>query len=187
MWHAIKDINAPSKESKAAGRITIAREPSPILFGAIHLVMNKTFDMDELFRILMNSEASSAHVHRAFDEDRRRQRSFVFSFEYFTIIGDDCKPMEWQLADRQLEKSEHNILITRCSSVVALALSGEPIRRVRNPARRHKTTQGCVYDIWSAWQVLNVQCYADVKATTDVHDSTKHYTTGTYSDPYNTT
>lgn len=90
LWHAIKDINQPSRERMAVGRITIAREPSPILFGAIHLTMLKTFDMDEIYKLLVESESTAAHVHQAFDEDRRRQSSFVFSFEYFTVIGEEC-------------------------------------------------------------------------------------------------
>jgi meiotically up-regulated gene 157 (Mug157) protein len=77
------------------GRITIAREPAPILFGALHLTMHDTFDMDELFQHLVQTEASSAHMHRAFKEDRKHQKTFFFNFEYYTIVGEDCKPMDW--------------------------------------------------------------------------------------------
>lgn len=42
--------------------------------------------MDELFRHLVVSDGTSANMHRAFDDDVRRQRSFVFNFEYFTVI-----------------------------------------------------------------------------------------------------
>ena len=45
----------------------IAREPSPILFGALHLTMNDTFDMNEIFRSLVQPEASSvsfSHYNR---------------------------------------------------------------------------------------------------------------------------
>jgi hypothetical protein len=134
--------------------------------------------MDELFRHLVEFEASSANMFRPYDEDDRKQRSFVFNFEYYTIIGDDCKPMAWQLADKQTKSSESHIPLSRCSSVVALSLFGAPIRKVRNPARRAKTKHGFVYDPWAPWQVLNIQCYPDWRATVDAHDSTKHYVNG---------
>lgn len=178
IWHSIKNLNATSSSRQAVGRITIAREPSPILFAALHLTMNPHFCMDELFRHLVESEASSADMFRPYNEDDRKQRSFVFNFEYYTVIGDDCKPMAWQLANKQTKTSESHILLTRCSSVVALSFFGAPIRKVRNPARRAKTKHGFVHDPWSPWQVLNIQCYPDWRATVDGHDSTKHYVNG---------
>lgn len=145
IWHAIKDLNKDlSRQRLAVGRITIAQEPSPILFGALHLTMHQSFDVDELYYHLVQSESSSAHMHRAFDDDHRKRRSFVFSFEYFTIVGDDCVPMTWQLSDKQLNASAHHIPITRCSSVVALSLSGKPIRKIRNPGRRVENSHGYV-------------------------------------------
>lgn len=178
IWHSIKNLNATSKSRQAVGRITIAREPSPILFAALHLTMNNHFCMDELFRHLVESEASSADMLRAYNEDQRKQRSFVFNFEYYTIIGDDCKPMSWQLYDKSTKSTQTNVPLTRCSAVVALSLHGPPMRKIRNPARRAKTKYGYVYDPWAAWQVLNIQCYPDWRATIDVHDSAKHYVNG---------
>jgi hypothetical protein len=87
IWHAIKDINPPSKQRHAVGRITILREPSPILFGAIHYTMQKYFSIDEFFYHLVSDAGSSANVRRAFEDDERKQRSYVFNFEYFTLIG----------------------------------------------------------------------------------------------------
>lgn len=52
IWHAIRDISK-SDEGAVVGRITVAREPSPILFGALHLTLHNAFDMDELFRHLV--------------------------------------------------------------------------------------------------------------------------------------
>jgi len=178
IWHSIKNLNAASKTTKAVGRITIAREPAPILFAALHLTMNSHFPMDEIFRCLVESDGSHASMFRSFDEDPRKQRSFIFNFEYYTIIGEDCKPMSWQLSDRHTKSSDSHIPLTRCSAVVALSLHGTPIRRVRNPARRAKTKHGYVYDTFAPWQVLNIQCYPDWRATVDGHDSTKHYVNG---------
>ena len=104
LWHAIKEINPPAKQRHAVGRITILREPSPILFGAIHYTMHKTFDVDELFRHLAEADSSSAKLRRTFESDERRQRSFVFNFEYFTLIGKECEPMKWQMAAGQEDR-----------------------------------------------------------------------------------
>ncbi|KAK5163341.1 uncharacterized protein LTR77_010714 [Saxophila tyrrhenica] len=177
-WHAIKEINPETKQRHAVGRITIVREPSPILFGAIHYTMNKHFDMNELLGHLFADENSSAKLFRSFEDDARRQRSFVFNFEYFTLIGKDCEPMKWQLAAGQEDRKPWHISITRCSSVVALVLNGPKIKEVKNPRRRKAKDKGPVYDPFSSWQVLNIQCYPDLQASLDVHDSTKHYVNG---------
>lgn len=178
IWNTIRTLNPPTKERKAVGRIAIVREPSPMLFGAIHYTMNNSFYMDELFQHLTESGASCADFHRAFDEDERMQRSFVFNFEYFTIVGEEREPMEWQMAANQRERNSHHIAITRCSSVIALSLGGEPLKKIKNPSRRAKTTHGYAYDPFAPWKVLHLQCYPDWKASTDIHDSTKHYVNG---------
>ncbi|KAK6592431.1 CorA Mg2+ transport-like protein [Botrytis cinerea] len=158
IWQAVKDLNSdPESLRPVVGRITIVREPSPVVLGALHLTLNKTFDMDELFNYLISDEVTSANImRRPFSADSRQQKSFVFNFD----------------------TSKDHIPISRCNSVVALSLSGDPIRKLRNPARRARTDYGYVYDPWAAWHVLNVQCYPDHRHTMDVHDSTKHYVNG---------
>ncbi|KAF7189429.1 hypothetical protein HII31_09274 [Pseudocercospora fuligena] len=180
IWNTIREVNRPSKTNQAVGRISIIREPSPILFGAVHYVHNGSFDMDLIYDKLVEAGHSSAHFHGAFNDDTRKQRSFVFNLEYFTVIGRDCQPMDWQMADRGNQQSEgsYHVHITRCSSAVALSLSGNPIKKVKNNSRRALNSHGYVYDPFAAWEVLNVQCYPDWKARTDVHDSTKHYVNG---------
>ncbi|KUI52730.1 hypothetical protein VP1G_00104 [Cytospora mali] len=178
IWQAIKDINSPSKERKAVGRITILRELSPMLFGAIHYTNINDFDVDELFKHLVEPESTFAKLHQIYDTDERHRRTFEFNFEYFTIIGDDCQPMSWQYADRQGDRNAHHIPITRCSSVVALSLGGNPIKKVKNRSRRAKSSYGYVYDPFAPWKLLNLQCYPDWKSSLTVHDSTKHYVNG---------
>ena len=159
IWQAVKDLNSdPTSKRPAVGRITIIREPSPIVFGALHLVMKDSFDMDELFRHLVSEdELSIAHMtNRDLALDQRQQRSFVFKFDYFTVVGEDLEPMPWQRTDKKfkasgekkVEKPEH-IPISRCSSVVALSLSGGHIKKLRNAARRAKTQYGYIYDPWA--------------------------------------
>lgn len=156
IWHSIRNIGN-STERPTVGRITIAREPAPILFGALHLTLNDTFDMDELFRHLVQTEASSAHMHRAFDADRKHQKTFFFSFEYYTILGEDCKPMDWQRADKNFDPKGSHLPLSRCGAVVALALYDDKPRNIRNRDRRAKTHSGWVQDIWSPWQVRILQ------------------------------
>lgn len=180
IWQVTQDLNVgPPDQRKAVGRISIIREPSPIIFGALHMTMNEYFDMDEIFSHLISSDTSSAHiVDRAFSNDHRCQRSFIFSFDYYTVIGDDCAPMPWQLRDIIPKKHSEHIPISRCSSVVALSLSGGYVKKLKNAARRAKTQYGYVYDPWAPWHVLNIQCYPDHKHSMDSHDSTKHYVNG---------
>ncbi|KAG9194048.1 hypothetical protein G6011_04083 [Alternaria panax] len=164
IWHALRDIGKRPDE-KVVGRITIAREPSPILFGALHLTMHDAFDMDELFQHLVETEASSAHMFRAFHHNPKHQRTFFFNFEYYTIVGDDCVPMQWQRADKILDTSDHHIPLSRCSAVVALVLYDDKPRRIRNRGRRAKTQFGWVNDVWSPWQVLQLESFPDWKST----------------------
>ncbi|KAI8932304.1 hypothetical protein NX059_010500 [Plenodomus lindquistii] len=164
IWHAIRDIGK-SKDEPVVGRITVAREPSPILFGALHLTLHNAFDMDELFQHLVQTEASSAHMFRAFHEDKRQQRSFFFTFEYYTIIGDECKPMQWQRADTAATENDEHLPLSRCGAVVALALFDNNPRRLRNRGRRAKTKYGYTHDVWSPWQVLQLECFPDWKST----------------------
>lgn len=69
IWNTIKDVNITksddSRERNAVGRISVLREPSPILFGAIHYTMHHYFDVDELYRHLLSPERSSASLDRA--------------------------------------------------------------------------------------------------------------------------
>ncbi|KAF2993709.1 hypothetical protein E8E14_001880 [Neopestalotiopsis sp. 37M] len=106
-------------------------------------------------------------------------RSHLSHHQVFDV-GTDGAPLalERQLADRQQERAEHHIAITRCSSVVALHLGGKPIKRIKNRSRRGTGITGEVFDPFAAWQVLNIQCYPDWQCSLDVHDSTKHYVNG---------
>ncbi|CAA9960814.1 hypothetical protein CFE70_004190 [Pyrenophora teres f. teres 0-1] len=164
IWHSLRDIGK-QQDQAVVGRITIAREPSPILFGALHLTLHDAFDMDELFRYLVETEASSAHMFRSFNSNPKHQRTFFFNFEYYTIVGDECRPMEWQRADKVASEKDHHIPLSRCSAVVALVLYDDQPRRIRNKGRRAKTQFGWVHDVWSPWQVLQLECFPDWKST----------------------
>ncbi|KAL8856002.1 MAG: hypothetical protein Q9178_007372 [Gyalolechia marmorata] len=178
IFNNIKSINADaSRTREAVGRITIVREPSPLLFAALHYTMTPHFDMDEIFQMLVEDK-TKAHTHRPFSRDHRHQRTFVFTIDFFTIIGDDCQPMSWQKADQDKGSWDTHIPISRCSSVVALSLVGQPARPVKNKARRAEQKIGQIFDPFAPWHVLSIQSYPDWKHSIDAHDSTRHYVNG---------
>lgn len=61
--------------------------------------MNTHFDMDKLYRGLEDASPTTAIMDGCFKSDHRKQRSFVYTLKYHTLIGDERQPMEWQMAD----------------------------------------------------------------------------------------
>lgn len=179
IWNNISKLNDnPEKERQAVGRITIVREPSPMLFAALHYTMHKHFDVDEMFQLLVDLHTKGL-PHRPYDKDPRHRNTFVWTFEYFTIVGDECRPMRWQKADEKLDETEEHIPVSRCASVIGLQLVGDPIDKVnRRVRRRARKEEGHIYDPFSPWRVLSIQAYPDWKSSIDSHDSTKHYVNG---------
>lgn len=57
--------------------------------------------------------------------------------------------MPWQLTDTIPKKKDEHIPIARCSSVVALSLSGDCVKGLNNTQRRAKTKRGYIYDPWA--------------------------------------
>ena len=89
IWNRLRSINDnPEHCGKSVGQIICVREPSPLLFAALHYTMQKHFDMDELFGFLLDKDPVLVRPHNPFDDDDRRKRSFVFNMEYFTLIGE---------------------------------------------------------------------------------------------------
>lgn len=58
----VKDLNVNPDARTASGRITIVREPSPLVLGALHLTMNRDFDMDEIFGHLVDEDRSNVFL-----------------------------------------------------------------------------------------------------------------------------
>ena len=180
IWQSLSNTNADAtRQRKAVGRIIMVREPSPLLFGAVHLTMNKHFDMDQLFRLLTDKTETKAYMKGCLKSDPRQQRSFVFSFKYHCIVGESCKPKVWQKADDDLTSSRAHIPISTCSSIVALSLSGKPTNTLRRRSRKAKTVVGQIFDPFAPWRLLNIQCFPDWETTVDVHEQNKHYVNGT--------
>jgi hypothetical protein len=112
-WEALKSINSNASRKQAVGRIIIVREPASSLFAALHLTMNAHFDMDSIYRILIDDHTpSKAMIKGYLKKDQRRQRSIVFVFKYHTIVGEGRAPLHWQSHDDDLESAEDHIPLT---------------------------------------------------------------------------
>lgn len=180
IWHSLSNTNADeARQRKAVGRIIIVREPSALLFGAVHLTMNRHFDVDQLFRLLTDRTMTKAYMKGCLKSDPRQQRSYVFSFKYHCIVGDACQPKPWQKSDNDLTSNQDHIPLSTCSSIVALSLSGPPINTLKRRSRKAKTIIGQIYDPFAPWRVLSIQCFPDWETTVDVHEQNHHYVNGT--------
>lgn len=180
IWEALRSVNADASRRQAVGRITIMREPTSLLMGALHLVMKDHFDMDSLYRMLIDDDTITRAYTRGFlSTDHRQQRSIVFCFKYHTLIDVGRRPLRWQNHDDDLEETKDNIPISTCSSVVALSLSGFNYQTLRRHSRKSKNPiVGRLYDPFSPWHVLSLQCYPDWKSSVDVHETHHHYVNG---------
>ena len=180
IWQSLRNTNANgTRQRKAVGRIVIVREPSALLFGAVHLTMNKHFDMDQIFRLLSDKTETKAYMKGCLKNDPRQQRSFVFSFKYHCIVGESCQPKAWQKSDDDRTSNTGHIPISTCSSIVALSLSGTPTNTLRRRSRKAKTIVGQIFDPFAPWRVLSIQCFPDWETTVDVHEQNRHYVNGT--------
>ncbi|KAK6065700.1 CorA Mg2+ transport-like protein [Seiridium cupressi] len=156
VWDTVKSV---SSDGFAAGRMTSLMDPSPLMLGVIHFSMSSHFDMDELFQHL-------SYMDRAFEPTELRQRSFFFVFKYYTVVGEKLTPAPWQYYDHRPadKRAADHIDICECSSILALSLTGDPVRTFCRKKKKSKAEQGKIYDPFAPWQLLNIQCYPD-----DVH------------------
>ncbi|OCT48370.1 Mg2+ transporter protein CorA-like/Zinc transport protein ZntB [Cladophialophora carrionii] len=178
-WEALKSINSNASRRQAVGRIIIVREPASSLFAALHLTMNEYFDMDSIYKILIDDHTPSKAITNGYlEKDQRRQRSIVFVFKYHTIVGEGRAPLNWQNHDDDLDPSEDHIPLTTCSSVVGLSLAGNPAYTLRRNSRKSKLVLGNVYDPFAPWHVLSIQCFPDWNSNVDAHDHNHHYCNG---------
>jgi len=178
-WEALRQTNVDRERKQAVGRIIVLREPPPVLFAALHLTMNKHFDMDSIYRMMIDDETSTkAYIKGCISDDHRHQRSLVFCFKYHTIVGEGRAPLPWQNHDNRVESREDHISIATCSSIVALSLSGGPSYTLRRNSRKAKPILGFVYDPFAPWHVLSIQCFPDWHSSVDVHQTNHHYVNG---------
>ena len=179
-WEALRQVNKDKQRKQVVGRIVIMREPTPLLFSALHITMDDHFDMDFIYKALIDDETHT----RAFSQghlfsDDRHQRSIVFVFKYHTLVGNDRKPLPWQNHDEDIESKPDHIPISTCSSVVALSLSGKPIRSIRRHSRKSKSPETShIYDPFAPYHVLSLQCFPDWHSEVNLHETHHHYVNG---------
>lgn len=178
-WEALKSTNSDKSRKQAVGRIIIVREPASSLFAALHLTMKEYFDMDSIYRILIDDYTPTKAITKGYlKKDHRRQRSVVFVFKYHTIVGEGRAPLSWQNHDDVLEPKDDHVPLSTCSAVVALSLAGRPSYTLRRNSRKTKSILGHVYDPFAAWHVLSIQCFPDWNSSVDAHETNHHYCNG---------
>ena len=181
-WDTLRATNNTTERKQAVGRIIVLREPSALLYGALHLTMNTHFDMSSIYRMLISDQQrTKAYVAGSSLEDPRHQRSLVFCFKYHTLVGENREPLEWQNHDDDIAESakDGHIPISTCSSVVALSLAGPPARKFRRNSRRtRKPEVSHVYDPFAPWHVITIQNFPDWNSEVDLHETSHHYVNG---------
>ncbi|KAK4938404.1 hypothetical protein LTR10_021121 [Elasticomyces elasticus] len=180
VWEALKNVNSDgTRDHQAVGRIIVVREPPSSLFAALHLTMKEYFDMDSIYRMLIDDETPTKAITKGYlQQDHRRQRSIVFVFKYHTIIGESRAPLPWQNHDDYEKTQEDSVPLSTCSSVVALSLAGRPSHSLRRNSRKRKSIVGNIYDPFAPWHVLSIQCFPDWNHNVDVHATDHHYVNG---------
>lgn len=99
--------------------------------------------------------AAQAFMNRAFEAKPLQQRTFFFVFKYHTVLGDGLTPATWQAHDSRPvdHRSPDHIDISECSSILALSLDGDPVKKVNHRVRRRGVQQGKLYDTFAPWYV----------------------------------
>ena len=179
-WEILRCTNPDKSRKQAVGRIVILREPTPLLFAALHLTMSRHFDMDSLYEILIDDTTTTkAYIEGHASRDPRQQRSVLFSFKYHTLVGKDRSPLHFQNHDPNVHDKDDHIPLSTCSSVVALSLSGPALRSYRRHSRRSKTAETShVHDPFAPWHVLSLQCFPDWHSEVNLHETHHHYVNG---------
>jgi hypothetical protein len=160
---------------QAFGKIGFVCEPTPLSLAIIHLTMNPHFDMDEIYSGLVDPAIpTTAVMDGCFELDHRKQRSFVFTLKYHTLVGDDRQPMDWQIPES--DTIENRVPISACCSSIALSLSGSPmvtknIRHSRNSGRASRAGICSIFNPFAPWRLLSLHFCPDWNTTMDVNGS----------------
>ncbi|KAK1774918.1 hypothetical protein QBC45DRAFT_23176 [Copromyces sp. CBS 386.78] len=169
VWDTLKEVN---ENGEAVGRITILQEVPPLVLGAVHMTMQKHFDMDELLKHLISNEGNNgktkAYMDRATESTRLRQRTFFFVFKYYTVVNQNkCTPAPWQNFDTRPadRKLLDHVDIAECSSILALSLGGDPIKMYRGRVKKRDTKDHVIFATSAPWQLLSIQCFPDDEHT----------------------
>ena len=108
-------------------------------------------------------------MDRTTESSPLRQRTFFFVFKYYTVVNQEkCTPAPWQRYDSRPadRKWPDHVNIAECSSILALSLGGDPIKRYRAKVKKRDTKEHVIYDPSAPWQLLNIQCFPDDEHTT---------------------
>jgi hypothetical protein len=159
---------SPQGQEPFVGGVVVLNEPGPLNVAALHLVMGNHFDIDSLFAALSTQDPKRVYLHPIADEYYgKRQRNFVFTFRYFTVVSGSRCPYAWQTFDSKQAQTTGKIPISSCSSLVALSLAGEPVGYVEKVISG-RVRKYPVYDPFAPWQVLVLNFFPDLQTTSGV-------------------
>lgn len=149
--------------------------------------MSPNFDMSEIVHHFVsdipNRGRTHACMHRAFERDpyppsapipeatlsfgHLRQRSFFFTFKYYTVVSEDLEPAPWQRFDKRSsdDRADDHINISECGSILALSLEGAPTKPLRIRPRRERMREGFLFDTFGPWHLLSIQSFPDDEHT----------------------
>lgn len=156
IWDCLK--TTPLLLERAAGRITTVQNLSPVLIGALCYTKGDTFCVGQLlfYSIIADRSLTSA---RSFPcESRCYDNVFTFNLSYLNLELHGGQPLPWQGCLPKHPDTRAHPRLHRCSSTVALALTGRQVanvQRTRDGAAEEVTIP--VYDTFGSWEVLNVQ------------------------------
>jgi len=122
-------------------------------------------------------------ANRPYETSSLRQRSFLFVFKYYTVVGEGLTPAPWQAFDSRPpdRKSPDHIDITEASAVLALSLGGDSVKTIKNKVRRGGVREGALYDTFAPWHLLAIQCYPDEMHSMHNEDSQKCFLSGPHA------
>lgn len=161
IWKALSE-NLPSLDSPV-GRIIVAHDFSPALSAALHYIAQGVFDVDEIFVFLAKPGLVRTGVQDLSSPlGEWRHRTFDFDILYFTLVNQEHEPWHWEDCSPRNDGLLENIRLSRCSSHVALALSGDAVGSVKH-TQSGMEELACLFDTFGPWQILNAQCYPDYR------------------------
>jgi hypothetical protein len=175
VWRVFSSTNDSISRHHSAGKIALACEPTSLTLAIMHMAYNAHFDMDTIYAELVSEAPSAATMDGCFDSDPRRQRSFIFTLKYHTVVSDGRTPMPWQRADTKEMHTDvppDHIPLSACCSVFALSLSGVPVSSMNSGllSRRTRSTASgmChIFDPFSPWLLLSMHFCPDWHTTVD--------------------
>ena len=177
-WSALTVNNDAMYGDSVVGKMVISKDPTSLHLAALHLVLSDDFDMHSILHTLVDDSPSKSHMKGYIEPEIAKQRSFLFSFKYHCIIGDNCKPLPWQKHNQSSTASENGLSLSNCSAIVALSLSGGSKQSMRRRSHRDQPSTVHIFDPFGSWKLLKIQCFPDQVGNLHDYESDSKFANG---------